>query len=255
MHAVRAGAWFQWMLFRRRMGSVTILLAIPFHVLNFLSVVQLSGRTDLYGAVVLAPALSGIWSVALALGSTTITAERSQGTLELLISSPASVAAYLWGRMLASTAVGLIAFLESWVFALAVVDLRPVIWHPGWFAAVLVATALATVASSAVLAAVAALSRTPEAHQNFLNYPMFVLAGIFTPVAFLPIWLKPVSRLIFLSWGADLFRGTMSPEQLPHPWLQIGAVVFLGGAAFVGGGYLISKIMSRLRSTGRLAVG
>ncbi|MFE3762117.1 ABC transporter permease [Streptomyces sp. NPDC059104] len=255
MRGLRAGFWFQWMTFRARIGSVTILLAIPFYVINFLSIVEVSGRTDLYAAVVLAPALSGIWSVALALGANSITSERGHGTLELIVSSPASVKAYLWGRMLASSAVGLLAFAESWLFAIAVVDLPPVIWHPAWFAAAIVGTAFATVSTSALLAAIAALSRAPDAQQNFLNYPIFVLAGIFTPVALLPVWVHPVSRLIFLSWAADLLRATLSPNAPTNPWLQLGAVITLGAIAFASGGWLISMIMTRLQKTGKLIAG
>ena len=53
------------------------------------------------------------------------------------------------------------------------------------------------------MATVFVLARTAMLFTNALGYPFYILGGVLVPVAFLPGWLRPVSRLVFLSWSSD----------------------------------------------------
>ncbi|GAA1369397.1 ABC transporter permease [Catellatospora chokoriensis] len=249
----RAGASYQWMLFRAKPSSVGILIGIPFTTAVLLSIVRVAHREDLAGAAVLAPALASLWSVTLELGGQCVVADRGLGMLDLVLAGPASFLRYLWGRVTVTCAIGLIGFGEAWIIGVGAFGARPAIPHPGWFAACLCATALATVPTAALLAGVLALGRSSGAAANFLNYPLYVLGGIFTPVALLPDGVYPISRAFYLSWAADLARACLRPEELSSPASSLTWVLGLGTATAVVGGLLLAGITRRLRRTGRVS--
>ncbi|HJD81119.1 ABC transporter permease [Kitasatospora aureofaciens] len=255
MSAFRAGVHYQWMLFRARPSEfVGMLVATPFITAVLLSVVHFAQRADLAGAALLAPALASLWSVILFVGGQCIVEDRGQGRLELILTSPTSLLGYLWGRVSASVVIGLAAFGEAWLVGVGVFGARPVVLHPWWFAACLLVTAAATVPMTALLAGVFALGRGGGAAANFLSYPLYVLAGIFTPAALLPDWLHPVSRAFYLSWGADLARSCLNDPTLHQPGLRLAVIAGLGLATAVLGVFLLRRIIDNLRTTGMVSL-
>ncbi|HEY4458800.1 MAG TPA: ABC transporter permease [Pseudonocardiaceae bacterium] len=247
-----AGFAFQLRLFLSKPSEAGVLVATPFTTAVFLTVVAVADRQDLVGAALLAPALSGLWSVTLTLGGMSLAGDKGVGMLELLVCAPASFASYLWGRLTMSTLIGLIAYGEAWVIGILVFQARPAVYHPMWFAASVFATALGTVSAGALIAAILGLSRNSTMLPNFMNYPLFVLAGFFTPVSLLPFWLQPLARCVYLSWGADLARASLTPGPLSAPATQLFAELGLDILMFPLSAWVFARILHRLRSTGRL---
>lgn len=116
----------------------------------------------------------------------------------------------------------------------------------------LVAAAFAMSGTAVVIAAVFALARSSRIFQQSLTYPFYVLGGILVPIAFLPAWVRPFSRLVFLSWTADLLRGSLSPAAVPDVALRLAAVVALGLAGFLCGTVLLRRILDRVRALGTM---
>ncbi|NBH08571.1 ABC transporter permease [Amycolatopsis sp. SID8362] len=247
-----AGFSFQLRLFLSRPSEGGVLVAVPFTTAVFLSVVAVAGRDDLVGAALLAPALYGLWSVTLALGGMSLAGDKSVEMLELLLAAPASFAGYLWGRLTMSALVGLLAYSEAWAVGVGVFQARPIVHHPWWFAAALFVTAVGTISAGALVAAVVGLSRNSRSLPNFMNYPLFVLAGFFTPVALLPDWLKPLSGCIYLSWGADLARASLRAGPQPEMPRMLLAELALTIVMFPLSALLLARIVRTLRTTGRL---
>ncbi|GAB3988794.1 hypothetical protein GCM10029978_112120 [Actinoallomurus acanthiterrae] len=248
-----AGFSYQLRIFLARPSEVGVLVAIPFTTAVFLTVVAVADRHDLVGAALLAPALSGLWSVTLTLGGMSLAGDKGVGMLELLLAAPASFSGYLWGRLTMSTLIGLLAYGEAWGVGIVVFQARPTVYHPMWFAAALFATALGSVSAGAVVAAVIGLSRNAATLPNYMNYPLFVLAGFFTPVSLLPFWLRPLSRCVYLSWGADLTRGSLRPGPLSSAGPQLLAELGLDLVMFPLSALLLARILRNLRTTGRLS--
>jgi ABC-2 type transport system permease protein len=248
-----AGFSYGLRLFLARPSETGMLVAIPFTTAVFLTVVAMASRHDLVGAALLASALSGLWSVTVSLGGMSLAGDKGAGMLELLLAAPASFAGYLWGRLTMSTLIALLAYGEAWVVGIVVFQAWPTVYHPVWFAAALLATALGTVSAGAVVAAVVALSSNAAWLPNYMTYPVFVLAGIFTPVAFLPSWLQPLSRCVYLSWGADLARASLRPGPPSSAGTQLLAEVALGVVMFPLSALLLARILRSLRTTGRLS--
>ncbi|MBN2562909.1 MAG: ABC transporter permease, partial [Phycisphaerae bacterium] len=51
---------------------------------------------------------------------------------------------------------------------------------------------------------------------NFFRFPMIFLCGLFFPLEQLPVWLRPVSYVLPLTYGADVLHASIhAPSHLP----------------------------------------
>jgi ABC-2 type transport system permease protein len=230
------------------------LITVPMFTLTFLAIVRHAGREDLTSYALLAPVLIALWALSLFSSGEVVAEDRWEGTLEPAIAAPASFAIVVLGRILGVTAVALISFAEVAVAAWLAFGVVVEVHHPVAFALTLAATAFAVSGTAVIMAALFVLSRSPRTFQNSLSFPFYVLGGVLVPVAFLPDWLEPLSRFVFLSWAADLLRASLAPEPVDDLAARLGAVVGLGAAGFAIGALLLRWILVRVRRDGSLAL-
>jgi ABC-2 type transport system permease protein len=247
-----AGFRFQTQLQRRSLGDMNMLVTAPLFTLIFLSITQHAGRTDLAPYAVLAPALIVLWRVALVIAGEIIDQDRWNGSLEALIATPARFASIITGRIAAVVLLGLAGFGESWLAAWLGFGVLVPVRHPAAFMATLAATALAMAGTAGVMSALFILTRSARAFTNSLSYPFYILGGVMVPVSFLPDWLEPLSRLVFLSWSADLLRDALNPAGIPDLLPRLGIVLLLGLAGYLTGLVLQHRAVDRLRRTGAI---
>jgi ABC-2 type transport system permease protein len=239
-------------LTRRSPGQFLILATAPLFSVIFLSLAVSNHSTAKIVNAVLAPGLIGLWAISLDVAGSIISDDRWEGRLELYLGSPASLPAVLFGRILVVIIAGGITFLESWLVAVLLFRLDVPIRDPALFTLTLVITCLAAAGTATLLAAAFVLSRALHVFQNSLTYPFYILGGVLVPVAALPGWLSPVSRVVFLSWSATLLRDATSRPRVSDWVGQEAMVLLLGAAALTAGYLLISRITDRLRATGEV---
>lgn len=124
--------------------------------------------------------------------------------------------------------------------------------HPAALVATLVATALAATATSIIMAGAFVLARTARTFQNSMQFPVFLLAGVIVPLTYLPAWLRPVGRLLFLSWSADLLRASLAPAPVADLVPRLGIILGLGALGLLVGGAVLDLVLTRVRMLGRL---
>src|ERR671910_3683776 len=229
------------------------LVTAPLFALIFLSIVRESGRPDLQADALMAPVLMTLWWVALQNAGNMITGDRWQALLEPLLATPSSLASVLLGRITALMCLGLVSFFEVWAIGKLVYGVSIPFEHPLALVLTLLVTAFATAGTSVAFAAVFVLTRNAYTFTNSLSYPLYLLGGVFVPVAILPGWLHPVSSGIFMSWGADLLRASLKPPPIDDLWQRLGTVVLLGAISFVVGRALLFHVMRRMRTKGELS--
>lgn len=238
---------------RRSPDRLMALVTSPMLTLTFLAIMLHAGRHDLAPFAVLAPALLALWQMALLTSGDTITSERENGSLEALVAAPTPVPAVVGGRIVAVTLVSLIGFAESWLAAGLVFGIWVQVFHPLVLVLTVLVTGFATAGSAVMLAALFVASRSARAFQNSLSYPFYVLGGVIVPVSYLPEWLQPLTRIVFMSWSSDLMRGALDPAPMEHVALRIAVVLLLGVAGLVVGGFLMRRALSRVLRTGSIA--
>jgi ABC-2 type transport system permease protein len=254
IRAFAAGFALQLRVVFNQPDYVMPLVTVPMFTITFLAVVRHAGRDDLTSYALLAPVLIALWALSLFSSGEVIAEDRWEGTLEPAIAAPSSFAAVVLGRIFAVSAIALLAFVEVALAGWLTFGVLIEIHHPFAFALTLAATVFAVSGTAVIMAALFVLSRSPRTFQNSLSFPFYVLGGVLVPVTFLPDWLEPLSRAVFLSWAADSLRASLAPPPVDDLALRVGMILALGAAGFAIGAILLRFILTRARRDGTLAL-
>ncbi|MFF3174748.1 ABC transporter permease [Streptomyces sp. NPDC057900] len=248
--AARAALRLQATLLLRSPGSVQPLFTAPLYALIFTAMAKHSGRPDSLGYAVVVPVLISLWTMALLTAGDLVAQDRFDGTLELLVAAPARMAVVTTARVAAVTGVSLVTLVECWCTTALVVGHWPPVPHPFLLAAGALATAFALTCAACLLSAGFVLARSARVFQNSLSYPLYLLAGLTVPLSALPGWVRPLSRLFFLSWSADLLRRSVEAAPVPDAAGRLAAVVLLGLLWYAVALFAFRVVLTRVRATG-----
>lgn len=247
-----AGLRMQAWLIRRRPDSLLTLCTIPFTAVILLSVVLQAHRPDLVTNALLAPALVGLWAFSITITTDMIEGERWASTMEPAMATRAVLHSVFLGRVTIVIGLGFIPLVETWLLSRLLFGVTVIIHHPVVFVAAMVTSLLATAGTSLLLAAAMLLSRNGSVYGNFLTFPIYILSGVMVPVSYLPGFIQPLSRLIFLSWSAGLLRDSLRQGAVPDVGWRLSAIAMLGAAGLVGGRLLFAAVLRRARDIGTL---
>jgi ABC-2 type transport system permease protein len=247
---MRAAARVQLAEVRRTPMQLLYVITAPLFSAMFLSVTQNSGVTAANVNAVLAPALIGLWVMSLGVASTIVDSERGAGTLEPILATPARLDVVVLGRVMVIAGIGVATMLESWLVAALGFHVVLVPHHPLVLVATVGSAVLAMTSTATLLAALFVLSRNTHVLQNSLSYPAYVLGGVLLPASVLPVWLRPLSGLVFLSWSADLLRDSFRPGPVAWWWARVLVVLALAAAALLLARRFTGVVVDRVRRTG-----
>jgi ABC-2 type transport system permease protein len=248
-----ASARFQLWLVRREPDNLHVFVTTPLLALVFVAIAEHARRPDLAGYAILAPALMSLLTMVLFLAGAMISEEREQGTLEALVAAPVRLATIMLGRLAAVTLACLVCVLEAGLVAGLVFGRWVTVHHPMLFALSLVVTGLAMAGTATVLSSAFVLFPSARTIQNTLTYPVYLLAGVLVPITLLPVWVQPLSRLMFLSWSADLLRDSLSAAPVAQPVARLAVVAALGLIGYAMGIFLINRFLRHARRHGTLS--
>lgn len=233
-------------------GYLNEILANPFFAVIFLGIVRAAGRRDLTAYAVVAPVLISLWGMALEMSGDIVDSDRGVGILEGVVATPVGFPTVVSGRVLAVTMLSAVALAETWLVARVGFRADIVVHHPAALVATLAATGLATAGTAVVMAGMFVLARTARTFQNTMNYPVYLLAGVIVPISYLPDWLRPIGRLLFLSWSADLLRESLAPAPVQGLLPRLGVILLLGAAGLALGRVALHVVLRRVRALGTL---
>lgn len=253
MGVVAAAYRLQLQIIRRNPDYLLNLATAPILAVIFLSIVRHAGRDELLSHAVMAPVLIALWGISLFVAGEIIVNDRFAGTFEAIIATPASFPLTVVGRILAVTSLGLFAFVEAWLVARLGFRVPVSVSHPQVLVLALVVSAAAMSGTSLIMAALFAFGRRARPFQRVLTYPFYVLGGVLVPVALLPEWVRPFSKVVFLSWSSELLRDALHDAPVENFVPRLGAILGLGLAAFVLGWLLALKILGVVRARGTLS--
>lgn len=252
MRGLIGAARLQLQLVASDRGYLNEIIANPFFAIIFLGVVRAARRDDLTGFAVVAPVLITQWAMALEISGNVVDSDRAEGVLEGVVAAPTPFSTVVLGRVAAVSALSLVAVFETWFVARVGFGVHIEVHHPAVLAATLVATGLAMTGTALGMAAVFVLARTARTFQNTLNYPFYLLGGVLVPISFLPAWVRPVSRAIFLSWSADLLRAALRPAPVEDVVPRLGMILLLGACGLAAGRVVLAVVLRRVRVLGTL---
>jgi ABC-2 type transport system permease protein len=117
------------------------------------------------------------------------------------------------------------------ILALLIVDLSGIFWL-----AVLAGVTLIAITSTFLgLFIAVAVNEVFEAQtfSNFFRFPMIFLCGLFIPIENLPVFLRPISFILPLTYGADALKQSINGNGIIVPWLNFLALLGFAFLLFV----------------------
>lgn len=182
--------------------------------------------------------LPGVMAVSVLFGTTsllavTVTFEKRGRSFERLLLAPIPLELLMLAKTGGAIGFGVANAFVPVAMAAFVTDLSGIAWGMLIPAVVLIAV------SSGFLGLLVAVSVKEvfeaQSLSNFFRFPMLFLCGLFFPLEQLPIWLRPISYALPLTYGADILHGAIHrPSQMPL------AVNFAMLAAFCAVLFLVS---------------
>jgi ABC-2 type transport system permease protein len=182
--------------------------------------------------------LPGVVAVSVLFGTTsllsvTVTFEKKGRSFERLLLAPIPLELLMLAKTTGAILFGVANAFVPLVLAAFLMDLSGVNWPTLIPAIVLIAV------SSTFLGLFIAVSVSEvfeaQTFSNFFRFPMLFLCGLFFPVEQLPIWLRPVSYVLPLTYGADVLHAAIRQAGRMPLALDFGVL-----AAFCAGLFALS---------------
>lgn len=166
--------------------------------------------------------------------------ERENGTLQRMMSSPASRSAILAGQVLDAMVVPLAQFL---VLLLGTSLVYGVYWGP-WLPALLLGSAFALAAGGIGVAVAGLLSdrKAAESIGSLLGSVFAALSGAMSPLYTFPDLLKQIARFIPNYWALQGFLDQMAGMGTARLWMPLAV---LAAIAVVSSGVGVARLATR----------
>ncbi|MBN1949375.1 MAG: ABC transporter permease [Candidatus Cloacimonetes bacterium] len=161
--------------------------------------------------------LPGLVALSILFGTTsvlsvTVTFEKKGRSFERLLLAPISLELLMLAKTAGAILFGIINALVPVFIAMLLADLSAINWF------ILIPAIVLIAFSSTFLGLFIAVSVKEvfeaQTFSNFFRFPMIFLCGLFFPIASLPIFLRPLSYLLPLTYGADILRGAMAGKNI-----------------------------------------
>ncbi|MBN1306584.1 MAG: ABC transporter permease [Chitinispirillaceae bacterium] len=201
--------------------------------------IRSGGDVDLFAL------LPGVMTMSILFGTTsllsvTITFEKKGRSFERLLLAPISLEYLMLAKTSGAIMFGAINAFVPLIIAAFIVDLGAVSW-----ALLICGVVLTSVVSTFLgLFIAVAVSEVFEAQtfSNFFRFPMVFLCGLFFPIERLPVFLRPLSYVLPLTYGGDILQGAVNQSALMPSALSLAALV-----VFCAGLFLLSVRTIRVK--------
>jgi len=180
--------------------------------------------------------LPGVMAVSVLFGTTsmlavTVTFEKKGRSFERLLLAPIPLELLMLAKTTGAILFGIANAFVPVLMAAFLADLSGVNWATLIPAVVLIAI------SSTFLGLFIAVSVKEvfeaQTFSNFFRFPMIFLCGLFFPIEQLPVWLRPLSYILPLTYGADVLHGSIHrPPHMPLA-LDFGLLLAFCAVLFV----------------------
>lgn len=180
--------------------------------------------------------LPGVMALSILFGTTsmlavTITFERKSRSFERLLLAPISLNLLMLAKTTGAILFGIINAFIPVILASFMVDLAGVNWISAFIGVVLIAI------TSTFLGLFIAVSVSEvfeaQTFSNFFRFPMMFLCGLFIPIENLPGFIRPLSYVLPLTYGADILKQSINNTGGIQEWISLLVLVGFGIALFL----------------------
>jgi ABC-2 type transport system permease protein len=156
--------------------------------------------------------LPGVVAISILFGTTsmlavTITFEKKNRSFERLLLAPIPLELLMLAKTGGAILFGVVNAFVPIFLAAFLADLSRVDWATVFPAVVLIAVA-STFLGLFVAVSVSEVFEA-QTFSNFFRFPMIFLCGLFFPIEALPVFLRPFSYMLPLTYGVDILHGAI----------------------------------------------
>jgi len=156
--------------------------------------------------------LPGVVGISILFGTTsmlavTVTFEKKNRSFERLLLAPIPFELLMLAKTSGAILFGVANAFVPVVMAVFLVDLTGVAW--GAFISAVFMIAVASTFLGLFIAVAVSEVFEAQTFSNFFRFPMIFLCGLFFPIEKLPVFLKPISYALPLTYGADVLHGAV----------------------------------------------
>lgn len=172
--------------------------------------------------------LPGVMSLAVLFGTTsmlsvTITFERKSRSFERLLLAPISLNLLMLAKTSGAIIFGILNAMVPLLIASFVVDLTGI----NWITTTLSTIFIAVTSTFLGLFVSVSVNEVFEAQtfSNFIRFPMMFLGGLFIPIENLPVFLRPISYVLPLTYGADILKTSINQNGNILLWISFAVLI------------------------------
>ena len=183
--------------------------------------------------------LPGLIAMSVLFGTTsmlavTITFERSGRSFDRLLLAPISLDLMVAAKISGAIAFGIMNAFVPVIFASFFANLGGVHW--GLVAIAVILIAITSTLMGLLIAVSAKQVFEAQTFSNFFRFPMLFLCGLFMPLSSLPLFLRPVSFCLPLTYGTDMLNAAVAGANMLSPALSTAIL-----AAFAVGLFAVCR--------------
>ena len=161
--------------------------------------------------------LPGVMTISILFGTTsmlavTITFEKRSRSFERLLLAPISLELLMLAKTSGAILFGVVNAFVPVIIAAFLADLSGIVW----FLVVPSIILIGIVSTFLGLFIAVSVSEIFEAQtfSNFFRFPMIFLCGLFFPIMSLPVFIRPLSYILPITYGVDILHGAVHGEQI-----------------------------------------
>lgn len=245
------GWWLQLKMLSRSAFDGVLGLLWPLFFATTTFFMYADAGTDALVYAGLGAAVMGIWSSTSTSASMVLQRERSQGTLELVVTAPVNPTLALLPVPLAMATTGLYSMVATLVWGRVLFGIEVAVADPVLFALAVLVTVLSIGALGFLLAMAAVRYRTSWALGAALELPVWLVCGFLVPVSLLPGWVRPVSELLAPTWGMRAVRAAAAGGS---PLTDVAVCAALGAGYLLLGAVVADGVLRSARRNATLAL-
>ena len=165
--------------------------------------------------------LPGVMTISVLFGTTsmlavTITFEKRSRSFERLLTAPISLEVLMLAKTSGAILFGVFNAFVPVAIAAFVTDLSGMVW-PLVVPAVILVGIVSTFLGLFIAVSVSEIFEA-QTFSNFFRFPMIFLCGLFFPIMSLPVFIRPLSFALPVTYGVDILHGAVDGGHiLPLP--------------------------------------
>lgn len=161
--------------------------------------------------------LPGVMTISILFGTTsmlavTITFEKRSRSFERLLLAPISLELLMLAKTSGAILFGIVNAFVPIVIAAFLTDLSGIVWSLVIPAIILIGI-VSTFLGLFIAVSVSEIFEA-QTFSNFFRFPMIFLCGLFFPVMSLPVFIRPLSYILPVTYGVDILHGAVNAEHI-----------------------------------------